>query len=78
MDFWDKIWRGQIVLDTIQQLNLKLSRSLVEVIITIVYPRYNALKRSESWEDIEAIAYKNQLPWVIGGGFNVIFNEKEK
>ncbi|KAG5631164.1 hypothetical protein H5410_002881 [Solanum commersonii] len=30
------------------------------------------------WEELEAIAEENNLPWLVGGDFNVILNEEEK
>lgn len=75
--FWDKRWKGQIISYTIQQLTFKLTSNLLEVIITIVYARCKVLERLELWDNIKATAYSNQLPWVIGGDFNVILNKEE-
>ena len=46
--------------------------------MTAVYARDNVLERLELWEDLENAAEGNQLPWIVGGDFNVITNEEEK
>ncbi|KAH0714812.1 hypothetical protein KY284_007717 [Solanum tuberosum] len=50
----------------------------MEVLITTVYARYDALDRLELWKDLELVAEDNTLPWLVGGDFNVILNEEEK
>ncbi|KAG5583446.1 hypothetical protein H5410_054073 [Solanum commersonii] len=54
----------------------------------IVQPRYGyfgmmighggALERLELWEEMEELAGNIQIPWLVGGDFNVILNEEEK
>lgn len=46
--------------------------------ITSVYARCNALERLELWEDISWVAEDINIPWLVGGDFNVIFNDTEK
>ncbi|KAH0720330.1 hypothetical protein KY285_005138 [Solanum tuberosum] len=43
-----------------------------------VYTRCNALYRLELWDELASIVEDNQIPWIIGGDFNVIVNEEEK
>ncbi|KAK4706969.1 hypothetical protein R3W88_033479 [Solanum pinnatisectum] len=48
------------------------------MVITAVYARCSALERLEQWDDLEWLAERIKVPWVIGGDFNVIKNGSEK
>ncbi|KAG5575878.1 hypothetical protein H5410_056012 [Solanum commersonii] len=50
----------------------------MEVLITTVYARCDALERLELWKELELVAEDNTLPWLVGGDFNVILNDEEK
>ncbi|KAK4723823.1 hypothetical protein R3W88_026602 [Solanum pinnatisectum] len=76
--FWRDEWAGCIVLDTIQQVTLKLSKHNREFLISAVYARCNALDRFELWEELESVVEGSQLPWIIRGDSSVILNEEEK
>ncbi|KAG5570896.1 hypothetical protein H5410_060662 [Solanum commersonii] len=47
------------------------------MIITTVYARCNTLDRLELWEDLEEESCNIDLPWVVGGDFNVIMDTPE-
>ncbi|KAH0723056.1 hypothetical protein KY289_006100 [Solanum tuberosum] len=47
-------------------------------LITAVYARCTALERLELWEAPGDLAGREHYPWVVGGDFNVVLNEKEK
>ncbi|KAH0744967.1 hypothetical protein KY290_032960 [Solanum tuberosum] len=76
--FWDDDWRGEVLSDSIQQISLKLSKNNVEMICTAVYARCDALERLELWEELEALSVNINIPWTVGGDFNVIMNKEEK
>lgn len=45
--------------------------------ITSVYAKYTMQERTDLWEALEDYSLRH-VPWFVGGGFNVILNEKEK
>jgi len=49
-----------------------------EVVISAVYVRYSSLERLLIWEDLEDIEESVDVPWIVGGDFNVILEEIEK
>ncbi|KAG5594126.1 hypothetical protein H5410_035358 [Solanum commersonii] len=73
-------WNGVVVSDSIQHLTLKFTQqgSSKEFMITAVYARCSAIERLELWEELEWLAERLQIPWIVGGDFNVIMNEEEK
>lgn len=46
--------------------------------ITVVYGRCSAIERLELWEELEWIADRLHIPWLVRVDFNVIINEAEK
>ncbi|XP_049374662.1 uncharacterized protein LOC125839718 [Solanum verrucosum] len=38
----------------------------------------DALERLELWDELEALSANINIPWMVGGDFNVILNEEEK
>ncbi|XP_049388501.1 uncharacterized protein LOC125852861 [Solanum stenotomum] len=75
---WDKDFEGQFILDTTQQLTIKLSQYNTSVLVTAVYAKCSNEERRELWEDLVHIAEENDNPWIVGGDFNVILREEEK
>ncbi|XP_059291461.1 uncharacterized protein LOC132044942 [Lycium ferocissimum] len=70
----------QVLSDTTQQISLKIvlldqNKSLV---ITLVYVKCNESKRLQLWDDIYQVADSINLPWLVGGDFNVVLHEDEK
>ncbi|KAH0770267.1 hypothetical protein KY290_014248 [Solanum tuberosum] len=76
--FWKDDWVGNIVLDTVQQVTFQFKKNDKEFMILAVYARCNAVERLELWEELDSIEEHVQCPWIIGGDFNVILDEKEK
>ncbi|XP_015158226.1 uncharacterized protein [Solanum tuberosum] len=76
--FWREDWEGTLLMDSIQHISMKFCKNNRSFIISSVYARCNALERLELWEELEGIAEDWQLPWMVGGDFNVIINEEEK
>ncbi|KAH0636641.1 hypothetical protein KY289_036556 [Solanum tuberosum] len=75
---WEDDWKGEVFRDSGQHLTVKISKSNVEILITAVYARCDALERLELWEELEQLVEDNTLLWIVGGDFNVILNEEEK
>ena len=61
-------------------LTLKLHNQSagMEVIISLVYAKCTQRERLLLWESMFELANTINVPWVIGGDFNVIYNEEEK
>ncbi|KAK6784430.1 hypothetical protein RDI58_017885 [Solanum bulbocastanum] len=78
--FWNEDWIGATKSDTHQQLTIKFTHkaSYKEMVITAVYERCSALERLGPWDDLECLAERIKVPWLIGGDFNVIKNGSEK
>ncbi|XP_060183152.1 uncharacterized protein LOC132613118 [Lycium barbarum] len=70
----------EILMDTEQQITIKLclQNNGKSFINTLVYVKCDAAERLQLWDDIYNLANHNNLPWLIGGYFNVIMNEEEK
>ncbi|XP_075103633.1 uncharacterized protein LOC142178207 [Nicotiana tabacum] len=63
-----------------QQLTLKLTNmdTRVSFIVTFVYAKCDSTERIELWDNLYALASDVSLPWLVGGDFNVIWDEEEK
>nr|XP_016471965.1 PREDICTED: uncharacterized protein LOC107794026 [Nicotiana tabacum] len=46
--------------------------------MTFVYAKCSSLDRLELWDNLYYLAADMELPWVIGGDFNVVLHEDEK
>ncbi|KAH0712322.1 hypothetical protein KY289_008281 [Solanum tuberosum] len=70
----------EVMRDSYQQLTIKFRHVTCqkEVVISAVYARCTSLERLELWEDLEDIAANVDVPWIVGGDFNVILEETEK
>ncbi|XP_060183335.1 uncharacterized protein LOC132613335 [Lycium barbarum] len=78
--FIDAVVQWEILLDTNQQISLKLKHIAtdIEMIATFVYAKCSAVERLELWDNIYSLANDMSLPWLVGGDFNVILSEEEK
>ncbi|XP_075109128.1 uncharacterized protein LOC142180921 [Nicotiana tabacum] len=63
-----------------QQLTLRLmhSETHVELNLTLVYAKCDRTERIELWDTLYAMASDMTVPWLVGGDFNVIWDEEEK
>ncbi|XP_060212152.1 uncharacterized protein LOC132639745 [Lycium barbarum] len=79
--FIDAVVQWEILLDTNQQISLKLKYSAtgIKMIATFVYAKCSPVERRELWDNIYSLANDMSLPWLVGGGgFNVILSEEKK
>ncbi|XP_070022653.1 uncharacterized protein [Nicotiana sylvestris] len=69
-----------IILDLSQQLTLKLTNLVTQLsfMVTFVYAKCDSIERIELWDSLYNLASDMTLPWLVGGDFNVIWNEEEK
>ncbi|XP_075111897.1 uncharacterized protein LOC142182015 [Nicotiana tabacum] len=49
-----------------------------EFIITMVYAKYDAREIIELWDTLYSLDTNMVLPWLVGGDFNMIWDEEEK
>ncbi|XP_015165284.1 uncharacterized protein [Solanum tuberosum] len=68
----------EIIMDSVQQVTLRVKLNNKEFYLTVVYARCSVIERLELWDAIEKVAEQSHKPWLIGGDFNVILNEEEK
>ncbi|XP_070013760.1 uncharacterized protein [Nicotiana sylvestris] len=64
----------------IEQLTLRLTHTEahVELILTLVYAKCDRIERIELCDTLYAMASDMTVPWLVGGDFNVIWDEEEK
>ncbi|XP_060182017.1 uncharacterized protein LOC132611631 [Lycium barbarum] len=70
----------EILQDLEQQITIKMlfqewNKSLM---VTMVYAKCDQLERISLWDSLYSLADQMELPWLVGGDFNVILNEDEK
>ncbi|XP_075076870.1 uncharacterized protein LOC142163479 [Nicotiana tabacum] len=78
--FFDDLYEVTVLYDMEQQLTLKMIHTETHIvqIITLVYAKCDAIERIELWDSLYAIAADMDIPWPVGGDFNVIWDEDEK
>ncbi|XP_060182357.1 uncharacterized protein LOC132612025 [Lycium barbarum] len=70
----------EILQDLEQHITIKLlfqdwNKSLM---VTMVYAKCDYLERISLWDSLYSLTDQMELPWLVGGDFNVIMNEDEK
>ncbi|XP_075087578.1 uncharacterized protein LOC142169594 [Nicotiana tabacum] len=70
----------ELVEDTEQQVTVRVfHHDLVQNMMMIfVYAKYSAMGRLELWDHLYYLASDMELPWLVGGDFNVALHEDEK
>ncbi|KAH0748476.1 hypothetical protein KY290_027708 [Solanum tuberosum] len=48
------------------------------ILATVIYAKCDALERINMWDDIYNISVNYNMPWLVGGDFNVIMSDEEK
>ncbi|XP_070015947.1 uncharacterized protein [Nicotiana sylvestris] len=78
--FIDEVFEVTIMNSMVQQLTLRLfhTESHVEFVLTLIYAKCDAIERIELWGSLYAMARYMDAPWLVGGDFNVIWDEEEK
>ncbi|XP_019257238.1 PREDICTED: uncharacterized protein LOC109235538 [Nicotiana attenuata] len=78
--FIDQKYDFDILFNMEQQITLKMvdTDDQKEFIITMVYAKCDAIERIELWDTLYSLASDMSLPWLVGGDFNVIWDEEEK
>ncbi|XP_070054818.1 uncharacterized protein LOC142179966 [Nicotiana tabacum] len=78
--FIDEVYDVTIVYNMVQQLTLRLFHieTHVELMLTLVYAKCDAIERIELWDSLYAMTQDMIVLWLVGGDFNVIWDEEEK
>ncbi|XP_016482447.2 uncharacterized protein LOC107803276 [Nicotiana tabacum] len=78
--FIDDDFEVMMLFDMQQQLTLRLTdtNTQQEFILTLVYAKCDHIERIELWDTLYALASDMTTPWIVGGDFNVIWDEEEK
>ncbi|XP_059284863.1 uncharacterized protein LOC132038161 [Lycium ferocissimum] len=78
--FLDVVVQWEVLMDTEQQITLKLFHQDIgkEIIATFVYAKCDKVERLELWDNMYNLASTIELPWMVGGDFNVIISKDEK
>ncbi|XP_019242252.1 PREDICTED: uncharacterized protein LOC109222340, partial [Nicotiana attenuata] len=79
-DFIDEVFEVDIMYNMAQQLTLRLvhTETHVEMVLTLIYAKCDHIERIELWDSLYAMASDMSVPWLVGGDFNVIWDEEEK
>ncbi|XP_019255146.1 PREDICTED: uncharacterized protein LOC109233735 [Nicotiana attenuata] len=69
-----------VEINSVQQLTLRLFdiETQKEFMITLVYAKCDHFDRIELWDSLYYLAQDMTIPWLVGGDFNVIWDEEEK
>ncbi|XP_070029053.1 uncharacterized protein [Nicotiana sylvestris] len=78
--FIDEVYEVTVMYNLVQQLTLRQyhSETHVEFVLTLVYAKCDAIERIELWDSLYFMASNMTIPWLVGGDFNVIWDEEEK
>ncbi|XP_019259967.1 PREDICTED: uncharacterized protein LOC109237999 [Nicotiana attenuata] len=78
--FIDEVFEVIIMYNIVQQLTLRLfhTETHVEIVLTLVYAKCDAIERIVLWDSLYAMARDMDVPWLVGGDFNVIWDKEEK
>nr|XP_016438124.1 PREDICTED: uncharacterized protein LOC107764112 [Nicotiana tabacum] len=70
----------ELVEDTEQQVTVRVFHHDLgqHMMMTFIYAKYSAMKRLDLWDHLYYLASDMELPWLVGGDFNVILHEDEK
>nr|XP_016449536.1 PREDICTED: uncharacterized protein LOC107774498 [Nicotiana tabacum] len=78
--FIDEVFDVDILYNMTQQITLRLFHieTHVELTLILVCAKCDIIERIELWDSLYAMASDMIVPWLVGGDFNVIWDEEEK
>ncbi|XP_075083347.1 uncharacterized protein LOC142167090 [Nicotiana tabacum] len=78
--FFDAVVEWELVEDTEQQVTVRVFHHDLgqHMMMTFVYAKCSAIERLDLWDHLYYLASDMELPWLVGGDFNVILQEYEK
>ncbi|KAL6570156.1 hypothetical protein OROMI_014670 [Orobanche minor] len=77
--FSDTDTKIQILKNSEQILHVEVSCISIPCVyyLTVVYGRNTKIQRRDLWDDLLSVS-QNQVPWMVGGDFNIILQPEEK
>ncbi|XP_019228674.1 PREDICTED: uncharacterized protein LOC109209791 [Nicotiana attenuata] len=78
--FFDSVVEWELVEDTKQQVTVEVFHHELgqHMMITFVYAKSSAMERLQLWDHLYYLASDMELPWLVGGDFNVVLHKDEK
>nr|XP_016447036.1 PREDICTED: uncharacterized protein LOC107772066 [Nicotiana tabacum] len=78
--FFDAVVEWELVEDTEQQVTVRVFHHDLgqHMMMIFVYAKCSAIERLDLWDHLYYLASDMELPWLVGGDFNVILHEDEK
>ncbi|XP_070048168.1 uncharacterized protein [Nicotiana tomentosiformis] len=78
--FFDAVVEWELVEDTEQQVTVRVFHHDLgqHMMMTFVYAKCSAIEGLDLWDHLYYLASDMELPWLVGGDFNVILHEDEK
>ncbi|XP_075101885.1 uncharacterized protein LOC142177309 [Nicotiana tabacum] len=78
--FFDAVVEWELVEDTEQQVTVRVFHHDLgqHMMMTFVYAKCSAMERLDLWDHLYYLASDMELPWLVGGDFNVLLHEDEK
>ncbi|XP_070025348.1 uncharacterized protein [Nicotiana sylvestris] len=70
--------QGDLSPTQVEKAKSAAKESHVEFVLTLIYAKCDAIERIELWDSLYAMARDMDTPWLVGGDFNVIWDEEEK
>ncbi|XP_075087544.1 uncharacterized protein LOC142169569 [Nicotiana tabacum] len=78
--FFDAVVEWELVEDTEQQVTVRVFHHDLgqHMMMTFFYANCSAMERLELWDHLYYLESDMELPWLVGGDFNVVLHEDEK
>ncbi|XP_070050003.1 uncharacterized protein [Nicotiana tomentosiformis] len=78
--FFDAVVEWELVEDTEQHVTVRVFHHDLwqHMMMTFVYAKCSAIESLDLWDHLYYLASDMELPWLVGGYFNVILHEDEK
>ncbi|XP_070048553.1 uncharacterized protein [Nicotiana tomentosiformis] len=78
--FFNAVVEWELVEDTEQQVTVRVFHHDLgqRMMMTFVYAKCSVIERLELWDHLYYLASDMELPWLVGGDFNVLLHEDEK
>ncbi|XP_070031692.1 uncharacterized protein [Nicotiana tomentosiformis] len=78
--FFDAVVEWELVKDTEQQETVRVFHHDLgqHMMMTFVYAKCSSMERLDLWDHLYYLASDMELPWLVGGNFNMLLHEDEK
>ncbi|XP_075095384.1 uncharacterized protein LOC142173668 [Nicotiana tabacum] len=78
--FFDAVVEWELVEDSEQHVTVRVFHHDLgqHMMMTFVYAKCSVMERLDLWDHLCYLASDMELPWLVGGDFNVILHEDEK